>query len=290
MLVFGERPDKSTFESDEKVNAAREEVRRVYEAAIPSFQTLGDRISFPKKFDGNKDISQWGRFKSDFARAQHGRCAYCELPVIGTQYGDVEHFRPKGAVEILDMDNQGQELSDLSNVRGRKAAIEIGTGYWWDAFSWENYLLSCAICNQSWKQSFFPIEGDADLRQRPTEGIHENELLLHPFEDIDPALHLYYETDGRIRGLSIQGQATIETLGLWRQSLVTKRRKVIESLLRILADITSPNSSDELVRSQALSILERGAPDWPIFPGMTRIVFRQVSGMTWADLEALAGV
>ena len=284
MLRFENRPDDTDFSNDPDINAARAKVAQLFAAALPTFQDDKDRIAFPKKVNG-KDSDFWGDYKDKFAAAQHGRCGYCELPAIGTHYGDVEHFRPKGEVRILNREKQGRERTDLSNVADRKSSRTIGTGYWWDAYSWDNYLLSCAICNQAWKKNFFPIDtGDAP-RERPEQGVQESELLLHPFGDDDPADHFEYKFDGIIRGKTKMGVHTIETVGLWRPSLVVKRRKVIQSLLRLIVEMTAPDATNDLIRSHTLTILERGAEDWPIFPGLTRIVFTQVSGMTWDELQ-----
>jgi hypothetical protein len=32
----------------------------------------------------------------------HGKCAYCEENIRTNQYGDVEHFRPKGGIRQVD--------------------------------------------------------------------------------------------------------------------------------------------------------------------------------------------
>jgi uncharacterized protein (TIGR02646 family) len=59
--------------------------------------------------------------------AMQGRsCAYCDRELHGTDRGDVEHFRPK-------------------NV------------YWWLAYCFDNYLLSCSACNSAYKINKFPI-------------------------------------------------------------------------------------------------------------------------------------
>lgn len=56
----------------------------------------------------------------------HGKCAYCESPIIGTQPTDIDHFRPKGRIE-------GQVAHP---------------GYWWLAACWGNLLSSCIDCNR----------------------------------------------------------------------------------------------------------------------------------------------
>lgn len=287
MFRFSERPDPADFNASEALNNARDEIRRIYEAALPDFADDNDRIAFPKKVLG-KSSDHWKNFKQAFAEAQHGRCGYCDIVVVGTQFCDVEHFRPKGMIQILDTTNQGKEEDNLSNVRDRKALRTIGTGYWWEAYSWNNYLLSCAICNQTWKRNYFPIDGDPTLRNRPMIGVPELELLFHPFEDEEPIDHFRYELDGRIRGISPMGLATIETVGLWRPSLVVQRKKHLATLARLIGEMLAPGASDDLVRSNVRTILEKGSDDRNNFPGMTRIFWVQVSEMSWEQLEELA--
>ncbi len=68
--------------------------------------------------------------------AQQGRaCAFCGRELPEGDRGDVEHFRPKG------------RLSENK---------EHG-GYWWLAYEFDNYVLSCRICNSSHKGSKFPL-------------------------------------------------------------------------------------------------------------------------------------
>jgi uncharacterized protein (TIGR02646 family) len=93
--------------------------------------------------------------------AMHGRvCAYCGADVCEAG-NDVEHFRPK------------------SNVQDSKTH----GGYWWLAYEFCNYLLSCVICNQRYKVDRFP------LRQggvRVTYGDRQN-LPAEPRVLLDPA-------------------------------------------------------------------------------------------------------
>lgn len=79
----------------------------------------------PMKFDSG----QWKPAKDRLRDDTLGKCAYCEAPTAGVAHGDVEHFRPKSV-------------------------------YWWLAFSFDNYLYSCQICNQSFKSDNFPISGN----------------------------------------------------------------------------------------------------------------------------------
>ncbi|WP_323769908.1 hypothetical protein [Antarctobacter sp.] len=72
--------------------------------------------------------SKWKDSKDQLLRESQGKCAYCETQVTTTYYGDVEHYRPKKV-------------------------------YWWLAYVYDNYLASCAICNQRYKGADFAISG-----------------------------------------------------------------------------------------------------------------------------------
>lgn len=78
--------------------------------------------------DVNKVLKSgiWGKAKKQLLTETKKKCAYCETPTAVVAYGDVEHFRPKST-------------------------------YWWLAYCYENYLASCAICNQLYKSDNFSI-------------------------------------------------------------------------------------------------------------------------------------
>src|SRR5579872_3159298 len=65
--------------------------------------------------------------------AMQGRvCIYCGADIDEAGI-DVEHFRPKGKVH----------------------GDESHGGYWWLAYDFSKYVLSCVICNQQCKRSYF---------------------------------------------------------------------------------------------------------------------------------------
>jgi hypothetical protein len=84
--------------------------------------------------------------------AMHGRvCAYCQCYLPQNDPGDVEHFRPK-------------------------------TTYWWLAYEFHNYLLSCGICNRIRKRERFPLRaGDVPCSFADRGHLdREKALLLDP--------------------------------------------------------------------------------------------------------------
>ncbi len=85
----------------------------------------------------------------------HGKaCAYCQGQLTPSDRGDVEHFRPKSA-------------------------------YWWLAYAFDNYLLSCARCNRVRKGPRFPLApGEAGLDYGDGRDVDsEKQLLLDPTRD-----------------------------------------------------------------------------------------------------------
>ncbi|MEA2691305.1 MAG: hypothetical protein QOJ16_692 [Acidobacteriota bacterium] len=83
----------------------------------------------------------------------HGRaCAYCQCDLPANDRGDVEHFRPKSI-------------------------------YWWLAYDFTNYLLSCSTCNRVHKKSRFPLTpGVAPLAYEARAQLGQEPCLL-----VDPA-------------------------------------------------------------------------------------------------------
>lgn len=197
--------------------------------------------------------------KLELERLFHGKCAYCETFYATSQPMDVEHFRPKGAVE-------GE--SDH-------------TGYWWIAMAWENLLPSCIDCNRkrnqitpkgdvsqvrllnealrfsrsltvgTGKKDSFPLPPGGVRAKVPSDSLaSEKALLLNPCDE-DPDEHLRYlftdaasvsfvvprplaTTDPDVagpNGLSMKGATSIHVYGLNRVALVQARTEILRRLL-----------------------------------------------------------
>jgi hypothetical protein len=95
--------------------------------------------------------------------AIHGKvCAYCGCHLPRNDRGDVDHYRPK-------------------NLREEPAH----GGYWWLAYEFENYRLSCSTCNSSRKSDQFPLRPRARrvaFKDRARLD-REARLLLDPASD-----------------------------------------------------------------------------------------------------------
>jgi 5-methylcytosine-specific restriction endonuclease McrA len=246
-------------------------------AKVAASVAKGGTVSYP---------NLWSPYKAAFIEAQFGKCAYCEGQVWGLQYGDVEHIQPKAEVHTLEDNPEqwGVEEPWSSSVKGRKAkATIIKPGYWWRAYCWDNYLISCQVCNQQWKANFYPVDGEHVIA--PTTGMGKP-LLLSPFdEDFDPASHFSFGRLGEICGLSEEGKATISTCGLDRASLRLARYKIARVTHEHLDEIARNVTQRDVLR--VLSCIAQDGEARHPHSGMVRVIFVQRTGLTWDQLDQL---
>lgn len=221
------------------------------------------------------ESKSWKPAKGALKLDTGGKCAYCEASTDVVAHGDVEHFRPKSI-------------------------------YWWLAFSFDNYLFSCQICNQSFKGDLFPISGQVlsgpampvtlpiapDLQtlldtltldataltdtQVAALWSSEDADLPHPYHE-DPELLFTYEVDDRNREIWVRSAggaradralAAVETvLGLNREELRRSRYSEYRPLMLIGASL--PNLPAPLQRDAINELRLQQGRTQP-FAGMKR--------------------
>ncbi len=93
------------------------------------------------------DSAFWKISKTQLKKESFGKCAYCEANTEVVAHGDVEHYRPKSV-------------------------------YWWLAYTYDNYLYACQICNQIYKSDNFPIAGVQFPEPPITTNSTETEITL----------------------------------------------------------------------------------------------------------------
>lgn len=270
--------------------------QKVAQAKQDVEQKIGQRNSNPlpsgKKKRKKKAFNfpdKWREYKAAFAKAQFGKCGYCEIMVIGGQPGDVEHFAPKGEVWEVDEAAPGQEVPFLSTVKGRKPKVLSEQGYWWLAYEWSNYLLSCAVCNQYWKGAIFPVR-EQPRNLPPSKAIKELPLLLNPFNRRDPGKHLRFSEIGQIEALnqSAIGLATIRTCGLDRDSLVKSRLEKASRAYKLVQELSQAGDDQTETRRVLKQFYDLGNAKY-IHAGMVRIIFEELCQTKWGVLEELVG-
>jgi uncharacterized protein (TIGR02646 family) len=128
--------------------------------------------------DRNKGV--WGELKDDLSKLSHRKCWYCES-IDDRSDNVVDHYRPKG------------------NVRD---ANPPHNGYWWLAFSWDNYRFSCMYCNSirksaegsGGKQDYFPLNDESRRALCENDDYAlEMPLLLDPTNPMDVSLIAFSE-------------------------------------------------------------------------------------------------
>lgn len=183
------------------------------------------------------------------------KCAYCESVYAALQPVDIEHYRPKSAV-----DENGQLMRP---------------GYYWLAATWSNLLPSCIDCNRRryhdlpqagrisrGKANLFPIANPSQRAKKPGQERFERRLLLNPCTDW-PNRHLEFIQEGAVRAALIdgkpspQGRSSIEVYGLDRPGLVLERHRwqiQIEGGLARLTKILKKLDVAKLPRSRRLEL------------------------------------
>lgn len=126
----------------------------------------------------------WSEFKLILIRYYGQKCWYSECDLTGS-FGDVDHFRPK---------NKSTDENDK---------VILGDGYWWLAYDYLNYRLSCEKCNRPFgeggKRDRFPLK--AGTLPAKYSGKDDTPILLDPCELRDVQLIDCDET-GEIISLS----------------------------------------------------------------------------------------
>jgi len=300
MKLYRRPPEPADFA--QKVKNARDKAERLIDAQLKSGAKKAPAKSGAKKSAAastkaspggaekakgkKKDkIFQdvWKDYKAIFAYAQFDKCGFCESNILQTGRGDVEHYRPKSEVSELDddPDTRGVQHEAAAAVTGRRPKVLCSTGYYWLAYDWSNYLLSCAICNQNFKGSIFPVK-DAPRSLPPLKDSAEDALLLNPFDKKEPAKHLHLLPDGFIVAKSPYGRATIDTCGLYRDILITNRQRIALRVYGLARDLRRPASRRE--NPQVLRSCYDYGCDEAEHCGMVRAIIEEVGGMNWEDL------
>jgi hypothetical protein len=131
--------------------------------------------------------SPWSTIKPVFMELQYEKCAYCERKLASVRYGkkehDVEHYRPKNAVEAWPTQKMKEEKRGDYNF---STGSSTDKGYYLLAFNVLNYADACSSCNSSLKASYFPVGRGRRLDTVSFAKLKEEEpYLLFPIGKLD---------------------------------------------------------------------------------------------------------
>ena len=154
-----------------KIDVNDPEVKRWINKAQIKFAALSALASHEERKKYLQKNNIWSEFKQILIRYYGEKCWYSECDLTGS-FGDVDHFRPKN-----------KSTDENKNVI-------LPDGYWWLAYDYMNYRLSCEKCNRLFenggKQDCFPLKPGTCPAILP----HSNDvpLLLDPCDAHDVQL------------------------------------------------------------------------------------------------------
>jgi len=189
----------------------------------PRFTTIKGTFAFDDDVYGASEVREL------LKTAQRWKCCFCESKIEGTSYGEIEHFRPKAA------------------WRQAPTTKLIRPGYYWLAYSWDNLLWSCKVCNGKHKKHLFPL-ANPEARDCPGRTIEDETPMLIDPTKCDPRQHIRFRFN-RAVPISELGDATITALGLNREPLLEDRNRVLLGLRMAWenVDMASELGRDETV-------------------------------------------
>lgn len=211
---------------------------------------VGQTRTFEARVYGARDV------KASLRAAQHDKCCFCESKLAHAQFGDVEHFRPKAR-------------------------------YYWLAYTWDNLLLSCELCNRRHKRGEFPLEDERRAVRSHVEAdriADERPVFIDPSRE-EPSTHLEFRREYvAAANSSPRGRVTIEAIGLNRSALAERRRERRSSIwgcLVALRDrlIAADGDADCL---RLVAMLSEAASPQGEFAALVRAVLR--AAIPWCDL------
>ena len=229
-------------------------------AALSSLTTHDERSSYMSKHPF------WGDFKPILKSIYGELCWYSEYNLEGGSYGHVDHFRPK---------NRSKELNQT---------IILSDGYWWLAYNYQNYRLSCEVCNTK-KNDYFPINSI------PASNPNDNDdpVLLDPCNREDWQL-IDCDNDGKIIALTSDNEkkkrVEISNIVYGLDCFSKGRMKIINSctikLDRFISHYNSGNT--ESFKNDFEDIMEIVSPDTPYSSFALKYIYRKISGKPYETI------
>lgn len=199
-----------------------------------------------EKFQFDNNVYGHGTVKAQLKIDQHDKCCFCEAKFSDNSFGDVEHFRPKGAYKR----NGNRSLTY--------------PGYYWLAYDWNNLMYSCEVCNRSFKKNQFPLRNETTRKPNHTHAnllTNEDRLLINPNEE-DPSTFITFkeEVPVPVNG-SLKGSTSIRAYGLERLNNTRLEYINVLSLALIFSKIDPADDAQVNLAMQAFNFTRQEVLD-----------------------------
>lgn len=212
------------------------------------------------------------------AASWFAKCVWCEQLRERERELDVEHYHPKVCV------TEWQGTPPLISDAPPRELNERG-GYWWLAFTWNNFTLSCKTCNQAWKRNLFPVRTPRSRDVLEGDEASEVPLLLDPSIPFRAGDHFRWTPGGILEPVSDRGFATIVTCGLNRRELLERRAQVAQNVLARRGELLKAmrRRDRDAVAQEKLALNALGSVTSE-FTGMVRWLVEQgLGGRSWTE-------
>jgi len=219
-------------------------LKQLYENAPDNFTaTATKKNENVCKFEFDNKIYADISVKKQLIQDQNEKCCFCESIFNANSYGDVEHFRPKAAIEL--------------NGKLKYPA------YYWLVYDWNNLMFSCQICNQKYKKNEFPVlDENTRVKTHNDTNQIDNELhtLINPIIE-NPEDYIYFKRQIPLPkpNLSstnkLRATETIRIFGIDRKELNRDRLEYL-NMLKILKPYLNIDLNNQVDLESAIKLFK----------------------------------
>lgn len=227
-----------------------------------------------------EDIWSTDDNKKILSKMQFGKCGYCDS-ILDENAPHIDHFYPKSQISKFE---GGKSIPFHPQYTGRKQTILTINGFWWLAYDWNNYVLTCSTCNGKFKKDIFPIK--EKLKKNFLEKKKYTPLIFNPFNNIKQYKYFTYTQFGLIQPVKKNNIAknTIYVYGLDRTQLSRKRKNICSEALNLIYEFIDKKSNNKPYVNELNRLIEIGHISSE-FSSVIKSIFFEITGIHWDLFE-----
>lgn len=249
-----------------KINPNSPEVIAWKKKAVVHLGNISTLSSHKDRKDYFSKNSFWSDFKPILLNIYGSKCWYSECSLDGS-YGDVDHFRPKNKSTALN------------------GTTILPDGYWWLAYDYNNYRLSCEKCNRCYngggKNDCFPLKQGSTPAINPQSS--DDNILLDPCNQDDYYL-IDSDENGDIIAMStdkydVSRVETSKKVYNWKEFKDGRKKARLESKTAIeMFEIFYQDNNANGIQKSLEQIKLKIDPKTPYSSFAVKYIYRKISG------------